>query len=80
MEPKSGFPIEKSVKCKEIIKKHATNFGGMLRDTQVMVLCKIARNAYDKHKREWKAQSAEYPYRLSMQLPVYQRLYAPNAR
>ena len=49
---------EKSVKCKEIIKKHATDFGGMLSDTEVMVLCKISRNSYYKYKRELKAQSA----------------------
>ena len=49
---------EKSVRCKEIIKKHATDFGGMLSDTEVMVLCKISRNSYYKYKRELKAQSA----------------------
>ena len=48
---------EKSVKCKEIIKKHATDFGGTLNDTEVMTLCKISRNSYYKYKRELKIQS-----------------------
>ena len=41
---------EKSIKCKEIIKKHATDFGGMLSDKEVMALCKISRNTYYKYK------------------------------
>ena len=45
---------EKSVKCKEIIKKHATDFGGTLSDKEVMILCKISRNSYYKYKRELK--------------------------
>ena len=49
---------DKSVKCKEIIKKHALDFGGTLNDTEVMTLCKISRNSYYKYKRELKMQSA----------------------
>ena len=45
---------EKSIKCKEIIKKHATDFGGTLSDKEVMMLCKISRNSYYKYKRELK--------------------------
>ena len=45
---------EKSVKCKEIIKKHATDFGGTLSDNEVMTLCEISRNSYYKYKRELK--------------------------
>ena len=45
---------EKSVRCKEIIKKHATDFGGMLSDKEVMSLCGISRNTYYKYKRELK--------------------------
>lgn len=48
---------DKSVKCKEIIKKHAVNFGGTLSDKEVMTLCKISRNSYYKYKRELKLQS-----------------------
>ena len=48
----------KSVECKEIIKKHALDFGGTLNDTEVMTLCKISRNSYYKYKRELKMQSA----------------------
>jgi ACT domain-containing protein len=45
---------EKSIKCKEIIKKHATDFGGTLSDKEVMTLCQISRNSYYKYKREIK--------------------------
>ena len=48
----------KSIECKEIIKKHALDFGGTLNDTEVMTLCKISRNSYYKYKRELKSQSA----------------------
>jgi len=44
----------KSVQCKEIIKKHALDFGGTLSDPEVMTLCKISRNSYYKYKRELK--------------------------
>ena len=47
----------KSIECKEIIKKHALDFGGTLNDTEVMTLCKISRNSYYKYKRELKSQS-----------------------
>lgn len=42
---------EKSIRCKGIIKKHATDFGGTLSDKEVMTLCKISRNSYYKYKR-----------------------------
>ena len=45
---------EKSIKCKEIIKKHATDFGGTLSDSEVMTLCKVSRNSFYKYKRELK--------------------------
>ena len=45
---------EKSIKCKEIIKKHATDFGGTLSDKEVMTLCQISRNSYYRYKRELK--------------------------
>ena len=47
---------EKSIKCKEIIKKHALEFGGTLSDKEVMTLCMISRNSYYKYKRELKLQ------------------------
>ena len=47
---------EKSIRCKEIIKKHATDFGGTLSDNEVITLCKISRNSYYKYKRELKTQ------------------------
>lgn len=45
---------DKSIKCKEIIKKHALDFGGTLSDKEVMTLCRISRNSYYKYKRELK--------------------------
>lgn len=47
---------DKSVKCKEIIKKHALDFGGTLSDKEVLTLCKISRNSYYKYKRELKTE------------------------
>jgi len=45
----------KSIKCKEIIKKHATDFGGTLCDKDVMTLCGISRNSYYKYKKQLKS-------------------------
>ena len=50
LEKGTVLTTEKSIKCKEIIKKHATDFGGMLSDKEVMALCKISRNTYYKYK------------------------------
>ena len=47
---------KKSIQCKEIIKKHAQDFGGTLNDSEVITLCKISRNSYYKYKRELKIQ------------------------
>ncbi len=46
----------KSIQCKEIIKKHAKDFGGTLSDSEVMILCKISKNTYYKYKRELKSE------------------------
>ena len=54
LEKGTTLVTEKSIKCKEIIKKHATDFGGTLSDLEVMTLCKISRNSYYKYKRELK--------------------------
>ena len=51
LERGTVLTTEKSIKCKEIIKKHATDFGGMLSDKEVMTLCNISRNTYYKYKR-----------------------------
>lgn len=58
LEKGTTLATEKSVKAKEIIKKHATDFGGMLSDREVMTLCKISRNSYYKYKREIRTQTA----------------------
>lgn len=57
LEKGTTLVTEKSIKCKEIIRKHATDFGGTLSDSEVMTLCKISRNSYYKYKRELKAQN-----------------------
>jgi len=54
LEKGTTLVTEKSIKCKEIIKKHAIEFGGTLCDKEVMTLCKISRNSYYKYKRELK--------------------------
>ena len=54
LEKGSTLVTDKSIKCKEIIKKHATDFGGTLSDKEVMTLCQISRNSYYKYKRELK--------------------------
>ena len=54
LEKGTTLVTEKSIKCKEIIKKHALEFGGTLSDKEVMTLCKISRNSYYKYKRELK--------------------------
>ena len=48
----------KSVKSKDIIKKHATDFGGTLSDKEVIALCRVSRNSYYKYKRELKMPTA----------------------
>ena len=50
---------DKSVKSKAVIKKHATDFGGMLSDKEVMSLCNISKNTYYKYKREIKRMGTE---------------------
>ncbi len=54
LEKGTTLITEKSIKCKEIIKKHAIEFGGTLNDMELMTLCKISRNSYYKYKRELK--------------------------
>jgi DNA invertase Pin-like site-specific DNA recombinase len=45
---------KKSIQCKNIIQKHAIEFGGTLSDAEVITLCQISRNSYYKYKRELK--------------------------
>lgn len=47
---------EKSIKSKEIIKKHAVDFGGTLSDKEVITLGKISKNSYYKYKKDLKIQ------------------------
>lgn len=43
---------KKSIESKEVIKKHSKDFGGSLKDMEVMKLAGISRNSYYKYKRE----------------------------
>ena len=54
LEKGTTLVTEKSIKSKEIIKKHAVDFGGTLSDKEVMTLCKISRNSFYKYKKELK--------------------------
>lgn len=45
---------KKSIKAKEIIKKHSSEFNGSLNDSEVMTLTGLSRNTYYKYKRELK--------------------------
>ena len=58
LEKGTTLITEKSIKCKEMIKKHAIDFGGTLSDKEVMTLCKISRNSYYKYKKELKLEVA----------------------
>ena len=54
----SGHPIgstyetKKSVECKKIIKKHSLDFGGTLKDIDVIKLCGCAKGSYYKYKKQ----------------------------
>ena len=50
---------KKSIKAKEIIKKHSRDFNGTLKDEEVMKLAEVSRNTYFKYKRELKAEIEE---------------------
>lgn len=54
LEKGTTLTTQKSIQCKEIIKKHAKEFGGTLSDKEIMLLCNISRNSYYKYKRELK--------------------------
>ena len=47
---------KKSVKAKEVIKKHSVDFNGTLADTDVIILTGLSRNTYYKYKRELKEE------------------------
>lgn len=50
---------KKSIKAKEIIKKHSRDFDGTLKDEEVIKLAEVSRNTYFKYKRELRAEIAE---------------------
>ncbi len=50
---------KKSIKAKEIIKKHSIDFNGTLADTDVITLTGLSRNTYYKYKRELKEEQEQ---------------------
>lgn len=48
--------VKKAAAAKEIIKKHAKEFGGSLNDAECMKQAGLARNTYYKYKRELREQ------------------------
>lgn len=50
---------KKSIKSKEMIKQHCKDFGGSLKDVQLLKLLSIDKNTYYKYKRELKAELLE---------------------
>ena len=51
-KPGSVLNVKKKEPAKEIIRKHCKDFGGSLKDSEVMVLAKVSRNTFYKYKRE----------------------------
>lgn len=49
----------KSVRAKEVIRKHSRDFDGSLSDSDTMTLAKVSRNSYYKYKRELKEELTE---------------------
>ena len=47
-----GFETKKAREAKQIIRKHAKDFGGKLTDEEVMRLAGVSKNSYYKYKRE----------------------------
>ena len=55
-QPGRKLTVKKAAQAKEVIRKHAKDFGGTLTDIEVMQLAGIARNTYYKYKAEIKAE------------------------
>lgn len=43
---------KKSIQAKETIKQHSVDFGGSLKDKELIKLCGISRNSFYKYKSE----------------------------
>lgn len=56
LEQGTKLTTKKSIKAKEIIKKHSVDFGGTLADADVIKLAGLARNTYYKYKKELKEE------------------------
>lgn len=48
----STYTTKKEIECKAIIKKHSIDFGGTLKDVDVIKLCGCARGSYYKYKKD----------------------------
>ena len=58
-EPGRKLTTKKSIENKEIIRKHAKDFGGTLTDKELMKMTNLARNTYYKYKRQIKEEISE---------------------
>lgn len=50
---------KKSIQAKEVIRQHSIDFGGTLKDDEMMKLTGLSRNTYYKYKRELRAEDAQ---------------------
>ena len=54
--PGQKYVTKKSVKVKEIIKKHSSDFNGTLSDVEIIQMTGVAKNTYYRYKKELKEQ------------------------
>lgn len=54
--PGQKHVTKKSVKVKEIIKKHSSDFNGTLSDVEIIQMTGVAKNTYYRYKRELREQ------------------------
>lgn len=53
---------KKSIQAKETIMQHSVDFGGSLKDKELIKLCGISRNSFYKYKREIKEKYKVFNY------------------
>lgn len=56
LEKETKLTTKKSLKCKEIIKKHSREFDENLENPIVIKLCGCSINSYYKYKKELKSK------------------------
>ena len=56
LEKGAKLTTNKSIVCKEDIKRHSIDFGGSLKDTELIKLSGCSRNSFYKYKKELKRE------------------------